>query len=360
MVIQKIRNTKNCRGAINYIKKKDADLIDKNTISSNPAREMQWIYSQNKNCLKPMVHIVISLCDEETLSQKEWKQLCRKYLAGIGYQNNQYIAYRHNDTKNEHIHLLVNRVQSSNIKVTDDSYNVRKGQKALAQIEKDFNLKPLPEKKEVTHESRREKRKRYQEENQKKREEMIKRKSYRDAISEAIDQSETWEDFCQFLDKKGIKVNLNNNHISYQKDNTNPIPSAKLGKKYTLNELKKYYLIEQKEEIIPMKVSDNQSTISTLLNVLGKTRNPLTINYLNESHHIRYEQGELEYFKSNAQGKQTVFKGKYEQGSWHVEENTLSIEQLKMLNQQIPEINKRDREQRQLKQKRQRQRQLQL
>lgn len=360
MVIQKINNTKNCRGALNYIKKKDADLIDKNTISSNPAREMRWIYSQNPNCLKPIAHIVISLCDEETLSQKEWKQLCRKYLAGIGYQDNQYIAYRHNDTKNEHIHLLVNRVRSSNIKVTDDSYNARKGQKALAQIEEDFNLKPLPKKEEFINESRGEKRKRYREENQKNREKMIKRKGYRDAINEAIDQCETWEDFCQFLQKKGIKVNLNKNNISYQKDNTETIPSAKLGKKYTLNELKKYYSIDKKDEIIPMNLADHQSTISTLLNVLGKTRNPLTINDSNDSHYIRYEQGQLEYIKSNEQGNQIAFKGKYEQGSWQVEENTLSTEQLEILNQQIPEINKRDREQRQVKPKRQRQRQLQL
>ena len=362
MVIQKIKNTKTCHATLKYIQKEDADLIYNNTITEElSAREMEWIYSKNHRVKKPMVHIILSLQEEESLTASEWKQLCQKYLKSIGYGNNQYIGYRHNDTKNEHIHLLVNRVQYSNLKVTDDSYNVQKGQKVLKEIEKEFNLKPISLNQEVMNTSKTERKKVSRQKDKEKLQQKKERKVYREAIDEAIEKSNSFDDFSHYLRKKSITVSSNLNSISYQKENCTPIAGGSLGKKYTIKELKKHLTIGKGEldskEVIPQQLpADNKDTISTLLNVLGKTRNPLMINYSNGSHYLSYDQGELIYTKEN----ETIFSGKYEKGKWQVEENQFSKEQLKVLEEQIPEINKHFQEQRQFKQKRQRQRQLQL
>jgi hypothetical protein len=57
----------------------------------------------------------------------------------MGFDNNQFIMYRHTDTEHEHIHIIANRVRYSG-RVTSDSNIKRRSREVLNDLEKKYGL----------------------------------------------------------------------------------------------------------------------------------------------------------------------------------------------------------------------------
>ena len=62
---------------------------------------------------KAVYHVPLNLPYEDTLSDKQFISLGMDYLKCMGFEDNQYIMYRHKDQEDEHIDTVANRVKFS-------------------------------------------------------------------------------------------------------------------------------------------------------------------------------------------------------------------------------------------------------
>ena len=89
--------------------------------------------SQSRKVQKPQFHAVISTKFQEH-SKEELTRISEDFMEKMGYGQQPYIAVFHQDTENNHIHIVSTRVDKKTGKKIDDSYEKLKAQKALAQV----------------------------------------------------------------------------------------------------------------------------------------------------------------------------------------------------------------------------------
>lgn len=69
-------------------------------------------------------HAVVSAKGKEN-TPEELKDAAEKYLKYMGYENNPYLIYQHNDTANNHVHIVSTRVDKKGKKIPDTFEKVR-------------------------------------------------------------------------------------------------------------------------------------------------------------------------------------------------------------------------------------------
>jgi len=94
------------------------------------------------NLRKAVLHVSLNLPYQDTLSDKEFANLGHDYLKGMGFDDNQYIIYRHHDQKHQHIHIIASRVSYSG-KVVSDAKDLFRSKNILRKLEGDYKLTQL-------------------------------------------------------------------------------------------------------------------------------------------------------------------------------------------------------------------------
>lgn len=76
---------------------------------------------------KPVAHFVLAFSphDVHRINNTMLKQIVNDDLKRMGYDDNQFVAFRHSDKKHPHIHIMVNRVNFKG-KCTSDSHEKSK------------------------------------------------------------------------------------------------------------------------------------------------------------------------------------------------------------------------------------------
>jgi len=95
---------------------------------------------------KAVYHVSLSLPYEDTLSDKQFTSLGMDYLKGMGFNDNQYIMYRHQDQEHEHIHIIANRVKFSG-ELVSDSKDYERSEQLVRKLELEYNLSQLEDNK---------------------------------------------------------------------------------------------------------------------------------------------------------------------------------------------------------------------
>lgn len=143
-MIAKAIKGKGFRGALEYdLSKEHGRLIDTNMEGAGPrelAREFGEIRKLRPNLGKAVLHVSLSAAPGERLTDAQWIEIGRRYLRGMGLDDNQYLITRHDDTEHEHVHLLVNRVRFDG-GVTSDSHDYRRHEVLMRAIERDYALR---------------------------------------------------------------------------------------------------------------------------------------------------------------------------------------------------------------------------
>ncbi|QOW09834.1 mobilization protein [Kaistella flava (ex Peng et al. 2021)] len=94
----------------------------------------------NKKVLKPQFHAMISTKFQEH-SKEELAKIAENFMDEMGYGKQPFTVVFHNDTDNNHVHMVTTRVDKTTGKKINDSYEKLKSQKALAQVmEKIYGL----------------------------------------------------------------------------------------------------------------------------------------------------------------------------------------------------------------------------
>lgn len=115
-------------------------------------QEMMYTASLNtrSKCSKYM-HLVLSLSEGESLTDEQWKLVAKDYLKEVNMTDHQAIAVRHGDNGKDHLHLIINRIDTNSHARTNDYQLYKKLQKFDEEIEKKYNLKQFDHKADTTH-----------------------------------------------------------------------------------------------------------------------------------------------------------------------------------------------------------------
>ena len=153
-MIAKISATENLGGALGYnfkkVEKGEASiLLTAELYQSKEGRytmeevfaDMEALIPKNCRTKKTVFHCSLNPHPDEKLSDETLMQITREYMEALGYGNQPYIVFKHNDIAREHIHIVSLRVDSRGQKI-NDRFEKRRSKQITDALEKRFGLIP--------------------------------------------------------------------------------------------------------------------------------------------------------------------------------------------------------------------------
>lgn len=161
-MVAKINRGVSLYGAIIYNQQK----VDDNTariiygnrmiadVTGNPEqvmRQTMWAFENyllaNRNTEKPILHISLNPSLDDRLTDGQFAELAKEYMQKMGYGDQPYIVYIHEDIDRRHIHIVSTCVNEKGEKI-DDAYEWNRSMKACRELEREFGLKQHADKKD--------------------------------------------------------------------------------------------------------------------------------------------------------------------------------------------------------------------
>lgn len=105
-------------------------------------RQFNEVRKLNPKQTKPVMHLTISFPPDEKITKAVLIQITAHCSREFGFENNQFIAVEHFDTKHQHFHIVVNRIGYDG-RTVSDSNNFKKVSEFCRRMEKTFNLKEV-------------------------------------------------------------------------------------------------------------------------------------------------------------------------------------------------------------------------
>lgn len=106
------------------------------------AKEFGDVARLSKRVEKPVFHFALRLAPGELLDKDKWMEVGAECAREFGVAENQYICILHKDTREQHIHIVANRVGFDG-KVASDSNSYKKMAALCRRLEKQFELKEV-------------------------------------------------------------------------------------------------------------------------------------------------------------------------------------------------------------------------
>lgn len=112
-------------------------------------RQTMWAFENyllaNRNTEKPVLHISLNPSLEDRLTDTQFAELAKEYMRKMGYGDQPYIVYVHEDIGRRHIHIVSTCVNERGEKI-DDAYEWNRSMKACRELEKKFGMKQVEDK----------------------------------------------------------------------------------------------------------------------------------------------------------------------------------------------------------------------
>ena len=99
----------------------------------------------NRKTEKPILHISLNPDPKDCVSKEQFVLLAEQYMQRMGFGDQPYIVYRHNDIGREHLHIVSIRVDETG-RAISDSYEHERSMKVCRELEQLFNLIPATKK----------------------------------------------------------------------------------------------------------------------------------------------------------------------------------------------------------------------
>lgn len=160
-MVARISTGKSIIGLINYnenkVAKGDARLLAaRNMVLGKKESELTYDMKvgtfqrildgkKNRKLDKPTLHISLNFDPSEKPTDENLQQIATKYMEGMGYGNQPFLVYRHEDTRHPHMHIVSIKVDREGNKV-DDTFFKRRSDKLRKALEVEYNLVKASEK----------------------------------------------------------------------------------------------------------------------------------------------------------------------------------------------------------------------
>lgn len=99
----------------------------------------------NRKTEKPILHISLNPDPKDCVTEEQFIKLAEQYMQRMGFGDQPYIVYRHNDIGREHLHIVSVRVDETG-RAISDSYEHERSMKVCRELEQQFNLTPATKK----------------------------------------------------------------------------------------------------------------------------------------------------------------------------------------------------------------------
>lgn len=90
---------------------------------------------------KPVIHISLNPHPNDKLSDEELTAIAQEYLEKLGYGDQPYMVYKHEDIDRHHIHIVSLRVDEKGRKI-DDKFEFKRSKDITRELEKKYGLLP--------------------------------------------------------------------------------------------------------------------------------------------------------------------------------------------------------------------------
>ena len=153
-MIAKISSSENLAGALGYNFKKvvsgDASVLLAEGLYANPGggytmeevlSDMQAAIPKKCRTKNVVFHCSLNPHPDEKLSDEQLTQIAQEYMQALGYGEQPYIVFKHNDIEREHIHIVSLRVNSAGEKINDKFEN-RRSKRITDLLERKYGLIP--------------------------------------------------------------------------------------------------------------------------------------------------------------------------------------------------------------------------
>ncbi|SDS19621.1 Relaxase/Mobilisation nuclease domain-containing protein [Polaribacter sp. KT25b] len=238
-MIAKLESIAYLQNALDYCER-GGELIASNKCIGNSTEinsQIERNNALNDRCVKNTFHIKIRIAPEDKgkLNTQDWIDISNDYAKMIGFKENLYAVYMHEEgTNKEHIHIVASRIQSNNLAV-EDSFTHYKNMDFCREIEKKYKLRQVKRVLETV----------------KKQEIFIKNDNriapLEEKIKSAINQSDSFEDFEFHLKNMGVKTKKGRG-IGFIDEKGVYIKGSAINRKYSLKGIEKLLSYEQQEK----------------------------------------------------------------------------------------------------------------
>ena len=155
-MIAKINSGASIFGAIEYnqdkIGKGHAKVILQNNMTENytgdPDKDLHFALrsfepylAANRRTEKPVVHISLNPDPKDRLTDEQYAHLAKDYMDKMGFKNQPFIVYKHEDIDRHHLHIISVRVDENGKKISD-SFEKLRSMDACRELEIKYGLHP--------------------------------------------------------------------------------------------------------------------------------------------------------------------------------------------------------------------------
>ena len=153
-MIAKISATENLGGALGYnfkkVEKGEASILlaaelyqskDGRYTMEDVLADMEALIPKNCRTKKTVFHCSLNPHPDEKLSDEQLTQIAKEYMEALGYGNQPYIVFKHNDIAREHIHIVSLRIDGEGKKI-NDKFEKRRSKQITDTLERKYDLIP--------------------------------------------------------------------------------------------------------------------------------------------------------------------------------------------------------------------------
>jgi hypothetical protein len=288
---QKIKRGSGFRGVLAYVLDHDDPEYISGTLPIGPLKQMTSEFialaRTRSDIQKPVWHNSLRLPEGESITNEKWALIAKDYMQSLGFDDKaQWIAFKHNKSDGEHIHIIANRI------LTDGTIYLGRNENLISTriisnlehkyqltttktAERDCKGKIIRREKTIMKKNEQEKVKRTSHTSDRYRLQQL--------IDEAILDAPTILDFVHKLRTNGVSVIPNiastgrMNGLSFSLDNSDLIFSgSKLGTKYKWSNLLKlglqYHFERDTEFLMSLKKDTVEPSDENTLSPIRSTQ----------------------------------------------------------------------------------------
>lgn len=90
---------------------------------------------------KPVIHVSLNPHPDDKLTDEQLTEIGQKYMEWLGYGNQPYMIFKHEDIDRQHIHIVSTRVRPDG-SLIPDSFGKDRSNKIRRELEQEYNLIP--------------------------------------------------------------------------------------------------------------------------------------------------------------------------------------------------------------------------